>query len=408
MLHQTALSYWAEVDAFNEITAKTLKVNNLRHPSELAATAKVSVSYIWGVPSAATYNKRNLDVKFDNQTVTTKSSDRAKEFNYMEQSGTISSFLEGAILDQLFIRNMGDSISAVTALKAANDQGIPIYWIDSSNIAAILPQLQVSDAIKTETSNAINAGLAVQISQTNITLNGWTGTGYIVSNPIDGSGAYRICGGLNGSDSGTGVATVIALPQIPATWPMAFLTSGLLAETGTGIQMAAGTSVMEGIAIGGGGAAGTAGAAGAAVVLAKIAAMILIAVLIYTIAKAILDKMLPRYEIFRHYTTFAAKMAILNRNLLFVSPGGAIGPGLYVTKTVWLDPADPRDVLQIARRLGMSPDKIQTYIDLRVNVNKVIVVSGAPFGFPDQWTLNMPTWGLSPIPLDGDTAMALP
>jgi transglutaminase-like putative cysteine protease len=406
MLHQTALSYWAEADAFNHIIAKTLRVNNFRHPSELAASAKVSVSYIYGVPSSATYNRRNIDVKLDSQTVTTKSTDKTNEFYYMQQSGTTSSFLEGAILDQLFIRNIGDSISAVTALKAANDQGIPIYRINSSNIAAILPQLQVSDAIKTETSNAINAGLAVQIPQTNITLNGWTGTGYIVSNPIDGSGAYRISGGLNGSDSGTGVATVIALPQIPATWSMAFLTNGLLAETGTGIQMAAGTTVMEGIAIGGGGAAGTAGAVGAAIVLAKIAAIILIAVLIYTIAKAILDKMLPRYEVFRHYTTFAGRAEILETRFLRVSLGGAIGPGAYVTKTVWLDPADPANVVQIQMRLGMSSDKIQTYIDLRVNVNKVIVTYGVPFGFPDQCTLNMPVLG-SPIPLDGDTALPM-
>lgn len=119
------------------------------------------------------------------------------------------------------------------------------------------------------------------------------------------------------------------------------------------------------------------------------------------------DKMLPRYDIFRHYTTFANKDAILISRLLYVSFGGAIGPGAYVTKTVWLDPADPQNVVQIQIRLGMPSDKIQTYIDLRVNINKVIVVIGAPFGFPDQWTLNMPVFG-APIPLDGDTAMALP
>jgi hypothetical protein len=93
-------------------------------------------------------------------------------------------------------------------------------------------------------------------------------------------------------------------------------------------------------------------------------------VLIYTIAKAILDKMLPRYEIFRHYTTFGNKDAILTSRLLFVSPGGAIGPGAYVIKTVWLDPSDPQNIPQIQIRLGMPSDRIQTYIDLRVNLNK--------------------------------------
>ncbi len=217
MLHQTALSYWAEADAFNDITAKTLRVDSFRHPSELAASAKVSVTYIWGVPSSAAYNHINIDVKFDNQTVFSKSADKTKEFNYMQQSGVNSSFLEGAIMDQLYGRTIGDSISAVTALKAANDQGIPIFKIDLSNITVILPNLQMTDAIKTEISNAINGGLTVQIPQTNITQSGWTGVGYIVSNPTDGSGAYRISGGLNGGDSSTNTSTVYPIAPVPAT-----------------------------------------------------------------------------------------------------------------------------------------------------------------------------------------------
>jgi len=32
---------------------------------------------------SATYNRRNIDVKFDNQTVSGKTTDKTKEFNYM-------------------------------------------------------------------------------------------------------------------------------------------------------------------------------------------------------------------------------------------------------------------------------------------------------------------------------------
>jgi len=244
MLHQTALSYWAEADAFNNINAKTLRINNFRHPSELAASAKVSVSYIWGLPSSATYNRRNIDVKFDNQTVFSKTADKATEFNYMQQSGVTSSFLEGAIFDQLFGGNIGDSISAVTALKAANDAGIPIYKIDATNISVTLPKLQVADAIKTEISNAVNAGLSVQIPKEDITRFGWTGVGYIVLNVTDGSGAYRIGGGLNGGDSALGSLTVTPSSTPPASFICLFLLTNL--ATDTGLTISVGSGVLAG------------------------------------------------------------------------------------------------------------------------------------------------------------------
>lgn len=75
---------------------------------------------------------------------------------------------------------------------------MPIYTIKQSNINTILPQLQVDDNVKAAIQNAVNAGKEVTVSKTNITLNGWTGCGYIITNPDTGAGAYMISGGLSG------------------------------------------------------------------------------------------------------------------------------------------------------------------------------------------------------------------
>jgi hypothetical protein len=213
--------------------------------------------------------------------------DRAKEIAYMQQSGANSSFLEGAIFDQLFGKNIGDSISAVTALKLGNDQGIPICKVDAANISTVLPKLEVAAEVKTEIANAVNAGLTVQISKSNITQFGWTGVGYIVSNPIDGAGAYRISGGINGGDSPAEGATVIPLPQVPLTGPIGFVVGSLSTSAGTLLTEESGALV------------------GIAVPAAEVIALALLLLIIFELIVKIAETMPPLYQQFRHYTTYS-------------------------------------------------------------------------------------------------------
>jgi len=95
--------------------------------------------------------------------------------------------------------NPAEGISAVKALKIANDLHIPIYSINQTNVNAVLPQLQVSADVKSDIMNAVNAGKVVTVSKANVTYNGWTGCGYIISDTTTGAGAYMISGGASGT-----------------------------------------------------------------------------------------------------------------------------------------------------------------------------------------------------------------
>ena len=46
--------------------------------------------------------------------------------------------------------------------------------------------------------NLLSSGKEITIPEREVTIGGWTGTGYEVINPEDGSGAYMIDGGLAG------------------------------------------------------------------------------------------------------------------------------------------------------------------------------------------------------------------
>jgi len=385
MLHQTALSYWGEVDAFNDVIAKTIGVRNLRHPSELAATAKISLTSLWGLHVYGTYKSRNIDVKLDNQSIMAKMIDSAKEFAYMQQSGANSSFLEGAVLDQLFGKNIGDSISAVSAMKLANDQGIPIYGIDAGNVAATLPKLQVSQEIKDEVANAVNAGLTVQIPKTNISQLGWNGVGYIITNPTDGTAAYRISGGLNGGDSPSEQAFVQPTPKLPAIGISTFLVGIIASNMGLKLKIAGGCIV------------GITATAPVAIpvpignpwaLLCVILLGLIVAALKETVSTMEKDKP-ENWVILRHYTTFADYDKIMTPTafdltgsplyFLIGSGGGecpvtSIFGGPYLTNDLFEEPITFAMKENISMMLGIkdpppgnNPAYVETYVDLKIN-----------------------------------------
>jgi len=93
-----------------------------------------------------------------------------------------------------------ESISTVKALQIANKTGVLIYKISSTNINSVLPLLNVSQEVKNEIQNAINAGKEVTISRDKVQFNSWSGVGYIVRD-FDGAGAYMISSGTAGTDT---------------------------------------------------------------------------------------------------------------------------------------------------------------------------------------------------------------
>ena len=103
---------------------------------------------------------------------------------------------------------------------------MPIYTIRQSNIDTVLPQLQIGADVKSDIANAVNAGKQVTVSKSNINLNGWTGCGYIITDPLTGAGAYMISGGQNG-------AFLVMLAGL-----LLLILGLVLAPTGVGIAIA--------------------------------------------------------------------------------------------------------------------------------------------------------------------------
>ncbi len=202
LLYLTALTYYKELDLINEILAKILRVNISRLPSENIFSFELDVATsFYDIPISVGLDALAMDVDYNIHAIKSLNGDLEKPKQFMLTSGQISSILEYSVPEQLFStpENTVEGISAITALKIANNQGVPIYTINHTNIDTILPLLQVDSAVITDIQNAVNAGKEVTISKTNIDFNGWVGCGYIITDPITGAGAYMISGGTNGS-----------------------------------------------------------------------------------------------------------------------------------------------------------------------------------------------------------------
>jgi len=126
--------------------------------------------------------------------------EQEKTAQFNQQIGLLSSALEHATPEQMFSTEQqpADAISAVKALSKANAQGQRIYQMTRDNMASTLPNLNLARETENEIRTALNAGLTVIAHTDNVSVPGWTGAGYIISNPETGSGAYKISGGQNG------------------------------------------------------------------------------------------------------------------------------------------------------------------------------------------------------------------
>jgi len=117
------------------------------------------------------------------------------------QAGMLTSTLESAVPEQMFNTdpaNPIDGISAVKALQLAAQQGQKIYQITPQNQATVLPQLTLSGLAMKEIRQGLAAGKEVIAHASQVSVPGWTGEGYIITDPVTGSGAYKITGGSNG------------------------------------------------------------------------------------------------------------------------------------------------------------------------------------------------------------------
>ncbi len=197
LLHNISMQYFGQVNGASKALESQMHIYCPKGISAGFVFVKTSYLHVFGVPSSPpVVSSLMMDIQRYVQSPFSITGDLEQEREFTKIQGLNTSFYEHAVIENLM--NI-ETVSAVKALQIANESGIPIYSITDVNINEILPLLTVSQEVKNDIQNSVNAGKEVTISKDNILLNEWSGVGYIVRNPATGEGAYMISLGLSGS-----------------------------------------------------------------------------------------------------------------------------------------------------------------------------------------------------------------
>lgn len=189
--------YFSEFDIQNKIISSSLDVRQEKLLSFGVFTYNADIKAAKETDYGATFDETgSIEVDILDNTYIQKSYTGNKEdensFHFL--SGLASSYLESEIVEQ-FTGEM--AVSTVSVLEAAMDMDVPINCINSQNINR-LNDFKLYDEDKAIIRQAVSTGSYVIVPERNITINSWTGTGYIIQNDDTGELTFKISGALNG------------------------------------------------------------------------------------------------------------------------------------------------------------------------------------------------------------------
>jgi hypothetical protein len=158
------------------------------------------------------------------QMITDRSGDKDKAKQLMLQVGMLSSALEHSVPEQMFAdpdsATKPEGFSTVKALGMAIAQGQKVYTINQQNRNTALANLRLDTVAMSEINSALASGREVTTHTDQLTVPGFRGSGYSITDPVTGEGVYKISGGKNGGFIGIGAgaaaATVVAGMLLPS------------------------------------------------------------------------------------------------------------------------------------------------------------------------------------------------
>jgi hypothetical protein len=199
LFHAGGLGYYAQLTALSHI----MGIQAGAHHTLAAGTGtfgyEPKVNYFFGFPRSIKPGGVAFDIPIVIVTgVNDGNADKKKQFTL--QTGILGSALEHAVPEQMFVneQNPGEAISAVKALQKASAAGQRIYHITQANQSAILGNIHHDTDTMNEIRNALNAGKEVITHTDAVSVPGWSGAGYIITDLDIGDGAFKIAGGGNG------------------------------------------------------------------------------------------------------------------------------------------------------------------------------------------------------------------
>ena len=169
-LRGLGLSYWHQLDRFNQVTAGNLGVAITRVPSMLRVSWDLKVADQFGLPFTASVDRLKLNIIYDyNIPVAINQEKIAGEKQFPFTSALTGTALEHNVLAQPF---SGEAASAARVIQQANNLNKKVYTVTANNVNEIIPLLDLPAAMINDIRNAVNANIEVTVPECAVPLNG--------------------------------------------------------------------------------------------------------------------------------------------------------------------------------------------------------------------------------------------
>lgn len=200
MLDYAGKYYFSLCDTQTILYSGLMNINATKQLSFAITGYNFSRNGIFGIVRSLDIGSFYIDVAYNSVAAVSIDGNKETERKFMITVGTIESYLEGYIWEQLLDKSK-TCISTVSVLNEAQKLGIKSRFICAENLEDELALCNVSDNVKSEVRNFVNQGLAIEIVPETLTIGDWTGTAYIALNLNNGSASYMISGGNAGGSS---------------------------------------------------------------------------------------------------------------------------------------------------------------------------------------------------------------
>jgi RHS repeat-associated protein len=203
-LYVAGLRYMQRVDDGLAFATGVRWQRGVKRMFEADVRQQVSVAYnVAGAALRLMNAEENIDVSRLLVGVVPINGDPSNRAQTLSLAGLESSYREGAIWEEM---QSQQGISAAKALLLSRIAGQQIRTVNASNVDAVLATVTLPDDVEAEIRGAVAQGRIAKIPSASITLNKWSGTGYILEDPRSGAATYPISGGLAGGST-TGEVT---------------------------------------------------------------------------------------------------------------------------------------------------------------------------------------------------------
>ncbi len=203
MFHAGGISYYSQLLALSRIMGLQSEGHTTLTVGMGTIGYEPDVDSFFGIPRAIKTGGISFDIPFINASANSDG-DTSKQVLFSHQIGLLSSSLEHGTPQEMFASEdpgqpRPDAISAVKAMQKASLAGQKLYMITRDNMDTVLPKIHHDSETMSEVRSSLNAGKNVFTHTDTVSVPGWSGAGYIILDPVTGSGAYKISGGNNGS-----------------------------------------------------------------------------------------------------------------------------------------------------------------------------------------------------------------